>query len=314
MRRNAKRVSLAGILALALVALPLEAREIGSWESKLEAVPSYMVYADAGMYLGASPGLGVSGIINVNSLASGLLPFMNKIPKIYLEATVPIVSIDATRLTGLVTGAPYSGQDPTIGALLGFGGDGFRVMAGLDLFQKKKNVGLRWVTSETKTSVSYYPITAPSLESTILMVGASWERSGGAWKVTPATSSLFEDEAELLDGHTLFYQARLRTQSVYKFKYTATALDGEERTYKHWNYTDLAAIASSDFGQYGAGVGFALIGGLVSFKMDFGCVYRASAPGDDILDKLYMPLTFTIGIGGMPIPANANDRYWNQSR
>jgi len=130
----------------------------------------------------------------------------------------------------------------------------------------------------------------------------------------PQRNQHLYDDSTLLDGYRLYWQARFGFQEVRRFRYTATALGGAQRLFRNWNYTDITAIASADFEQFGAGFGFASIGNLISFKMDFGCVYRLDAPGDDILNKIYMPLTFTMGIGGMPLPLNKNDRYWNSKR
>jgi hypothetical protein len=213
-------------------------------------------------------------------------------------------------IIGLLSGNEATAQDPFIGGLLGFGAEGYSISAGLRIARTKAERMFRWVISDTGTTVKFYRIHGPVIQDVIVFAGLSSERSGGTW--TPAVDEFSDPVFE--DGSTLYYRAKLRFQDLTCFNYTAKALGGESRAFKEWAYTDIEAILSSDFKQYGGSFGFGAVGGFVSFKMDFGLIYRSDCPSDDILNKLYMPLTVRLGFGGNLLPLNANDTYWRTLR
>lgn len=306
MKRNKVFIAIIAMAVAALTVMPIAADEIGSVDTRIERVPSYLVYGDAGMYPGGSAGLGVSATINVTSIVAGFLPFLGFLPDVYIEGSLPLLYRNAAELMALASGQAGATQDPFVGGLLGFGADGYSIYAGLRLARTEAERTFRWVVSETGTTVSYYRIRGPVLQDIILLAGISSERSGGAW--TPAVDE-FSDPT-LADGSMLYYRAKLRFQDLTCFLYEASALGGEARAYKEWAYIDLEGILSSDTKQYGGSFGFGAVGGFVSFKLDFGVVYRADCPSEDILNKLYMPLTVRLGFGGNILPLNANDRYW----
>ncbi len=110
----------------------------------------------------------------------------------------------------------------------------------------------------------------------------------------------------------LYYQLRFRFQQVFNFKYTATELSGAERIFHGWNNIDIWAKVSSNFKQFGGGIAMANNGSLKSTKFSIGCIYRTDSPSDSFFKKIYIPLNYTFGLGGLPFAANENDKNWKK--
>lgn len=298
------------LLLLVTYGLSAEGNEIGKVEvNAFEGFPSYAAFIEGGMYPGASFGVGYNALVNLTELAASAVPFLASTPRVWV--TTQAVVWDTGLLYGMIS--PDSSEAGDFGSMLGFGGQSFKLGAGLTLSEEESLDPFRWVisvsTSGNVETTTFYPISGPATHSVQAIGGLSFDRAGGKWI---DSSTLYTKRIRQTDGWKTILEGGIRLMNAYDFVYL-NQKDNETQNFRDWNAQDFKVGISPDLSMIGGSFEMATLEQGLGFRYGIGLYKRMDLPKGseaDLLNGWYLPMWVTIGWGGTPFAVTDKDRAW----
>lgn len=298
------------LLMGATFALAAEGNEVGKVdENRFVGFPSYAARVEAGMYPGASFGVGYSALVNVTALAASVLPVLASTPRLW--ASSQAVVWDTGLLYGMID--PKSKDASDFGTFLGFGGQSFKLGGGLTLWEAESPSPFRWIISQTTSgnieTTTYYPISGPATQSFQVIGGLSFDRAGGVWQ---DKSTQYLKKFALGDGWKTFLEGGIRMMTAYDFRYL-NQKDNETKDFKDWTSQEFKVGLSPDLSVIGGSYEMSTLEGFFGFRFGIGLYKRLDLPKgaeDDMMTGWYLPMWVTLGLGGTPFALTDPDRAW----